>query len=116
MYVICYPTTMRLINTKTLELHEFEQSQTLRYAILSYIWENEEVTFTDMCSPHRPSKNGYAKVTQTGHLADQRDGLEYVWVDTCCTMQTHELRRCPMRTAACTAENDGSSRSTLNTI
>ncbi|KAI0418653.1 heterokaryon incompatibility protein-domain-containing protein [Xylaria grammica] len=79
---------MRLINSKTLQLHEFEQSSPgiPRYAILSHTWGDDEVTFHDMTSKHPAAlarKKGYAKIWQTCRLA-QQDNLEYVWIDTCC--------------------------------
>ncbi|GAW13229.1 hypothetical protein ANO14919_026090 [Xylariales sp. No.14919] len=79
---------MRLINSKTLQLHEFEQSSPgiPRYAILSHTWGDDEVTFHDMTSKHPAAlarKKGYAKIWQTCRLA-QRHNLEYVWIDTCC--------------------------------
>ncbi|KAK1238110.1 hypothetical protein MKX08_002689 [Trichoderma sp. CBMAI-0020] len=41
---------MRLINTKTLELEEFEDGWTPPYAILSHTWgsDSEELTFSDV--------------------------------------------------------------------
>ena len=75
---------MRLINTNTLELRDFNQSELPQYAILSHTWEDEdEVSFQEFGLPNRSSKKGYSKILQTCRLA-LRDGLEYAWVDTCC--------------------------------
>ncbi|KAK1752020.1 hypothetical protein QBC47DRAFT_306371, partial [Echria macrotheca] len=45
------PTTknakMRLINVKTLEMHEFFGNDTPRYAILSHTWGKDEISFQD---------------------------------------------------------------------
>jgi hypothetical protein len=38
------PATMRLLNTTTLEVEEFLQSQVPEYVILSHTWREEEVT------------------------------------------------------------------------
>ncbi|KAI3319183.1 heterokaryon incompatibility protein-domain-containing protein [Xylariaceae sp. AK1471] len=79
---------MRLIHTRTLKFHNFEQSSSSvpRYAILSHTWGKEEVTFRDMSSELTAAlieKEGYIKITQTCRLA-LKDNLEYAWIDTCC--------------------------------
>ena len=74
---------MRLINTRTLELHDFYLSDIPPYAILSHTWGDGEVSFQDMSSPGRASKPGYAKIVHTCRLA-QQEGLEFAWADTCC--------------------------------
>jgi hypothetical protein len=54
------------------------------YAILSHIWENEEVTFNDVKSRNQQEQlAGYSKLALTARLA-AKDGLEYFWVDACC--------------------------------
>jgi hypothetical protein len=56
-----------------------------KYAIPSHTWEAEEVTFEDL--QNRTSrKAGYNKIRFCGEQA-RRDGLQYFWVDTCCTDQ-----------------------------
>ncbi|KAI0973086.1 heterokaryon incompatibility protein-domain-containing protein [Xylaria arbuscula] len=79
---------MRLIHSKTLQFHEFEQSSSgvPPYAILSHTWGDEEVTFRHM--PSGPAmtcigKKGFTKIAETCRLA-QEHNLEYVWIDTCC--------------------------------
>jgi len=80
---------MRLINTKTLKLHEFTGSQMAdrHYAILSHTWGDEEVTFQDMqnlqTDPNVSAKKGFVKIF---HAAGQAalDNLQWLWVDTCC--------------------------------
>ncbi|KAI0541622.1 heterokaryon incompatibility protein-domain-containing protein [Xylaria digitata] len=76
---------MRLINSKTFRLHEFDQSSPSipRYAILSHTWEaGEEITFHDMSSFSSGSMRapnltkGFAKIMATCRLAWQ-DNLEY---------------------------------------
>ncbi|KAJ3554490.1 hypothetical protein NPX13_g10598 [Xylaria arbuscula] len=79
---------MRLINSRTLQFQEFEQSSSdvPQYAILSHTWGDEEVTFRDMSSGNiadATQKKGYAKIKETCRLA-RGQGLEYVWIDTCC--------------------------------
>ncbi|OTA69364.1 HET-domain-containing protein, partial [Hypoxylon sp. EC38] len=84
---------MRLLNSKTLELVEFEGDARVKYAILSHTWADEEVSFQDIQklsleyegsgSSSVQTKKGYAKI-QYCALQAQVDGLEYIWVDTCC--------------------------------
>ncbi|UKZ73057.1 hypothetical protein TrVFT333_000697 [Trichoderma virens FT-333] len=79
---------MRLINTETLTLSEFLETDIPRYAILSHTWEDQEVTFQDF--PHdatRSRKKGFAKLQKLCELARQ-DGLQYAWADTCCIDKT----------------------------
>ena len=58
---------------------------TTPYAILSHTWgeDDEEVTFEDLKDGSGKTKNGYKKLRFCGQQAS-RDGLQYVWVDTCC--------------------------------
>jgi hypothetical protein len=76
---------MRLINTITYELKEFLDSKVPSYAILSHRWENEEVMFKEFNggSSKDKAKQGYKKIKKACNQAT-KDGLEYVWVDTCC--------------------------------
>ncbi len=56
-----------------------------RYAILSHTWgaDAEEVTFRDLVDGTGEGKAGYGKIRFCGEQA-KRDGLQYLWVDTCC--------------------------------
>jgi hypothetical protein len=56
------------------------------YAILSHTWgaDDEEVTFKDLENGPDKVKAGYDKILFCGEQA-RRDGLQYFWVDTCCT-------------------------------
>jgi hypothetical protein len=75
---------MRLLDTKALEFHEFNQSQLPEYAILSHTWrQGEEVTFQEMLSKDRELKTGFAKIKNACSVARKHD-LDYAWVDTCC--------------------------------
>ncbi|KAH7381547.1 heterokaryon incompatibility protein-domain-containing protein [Pyrenochaeta sp. MPI-SDFR-AT-0127] len=82
---------MRLINATTLKLQSFiDDSQIPRYAILSHTWGTEEVTFEQFQNAQHVDLErtlGFQKIL----LASQqtlRDGLGYVWVDTCCIDKT----------------------------
>ena len=56
------------------------------YAILSHTWgaDKDEVTFGDWTNERGKSKPGYTKIEFCGKEA-QKDRLEHIWVDTCCT-------------------------------
>jgi Heterokaryon incompatibility protein (HET) len=55
------------------------------YAILSHTWgaDDEEVTFEDLTQGVGKNKAGYEKISFCEKQA-ARDGLQYVWIDTCC--------------------------------
>ncbi|KAF5368517.1 hypothetical protein D9758_002462 [Tetrapyrgos nigripes] len=74
---------MRLLNTETLQLHEF-YSDIPTYAILSHTWGSEEVTFQDMQNPQAAErKAGYAKVLGAcGHA--RKYNFKWIWIDSCC--------------------------------
>jgi hypothetical protein len=67
---------MRLVDTRTLKLKEFD-ALVPRYAVLSHRWEKEEVSFQDLSSGNGPNKHGYAKVVNCCQQA-LSDGLIYV--------------------------------------
>src|ERR1700709_2862162 len=80
---------MRLLNCRTLEFLEFRDDRKApRYAILSHRWEDDEVSFQDMNSSNCTSKRGFQKNERTCEQANL-DGLEYVWIDTCCIDKTN---------------------------
>ncbi|KAG9231096.1 heterokaryon incompatibility protein-domain-containing protein, partial [Amylocarpus encephaloides] len=77
---------MRLINAKTYALEEFWDEHAEKYAILSHRWEDGEVSLQDIESPTALSviqKKGLGKIKWSCKQA-LKDGLQYVWVDTCC--------------------------------
>jgi len=77
-----------------------------KYAILSHTWGAEEVTYEDLQKRTYRKKAGYKKIRFCGEQA-RRDGLQYFWVDTCCTIQTHHRRQRPTKRVAYAAENGG---------
>lgn len=77
---------MRLLNTSTLKLEQFDESIVPDYAILSHTWDADEITFKELQSSSQDelrTRKGYEKISFTTLQALQ-DGLEYVWIDTCC--------------------------------
>ncbi|RYO86962.1 hypothetical protein DL764_008929 [Monosporascus ibericus] len=82
---------MRLINVKTSKLEEFLDYKTPRYAILSHTWgdDREELTFRDV-EEGRIDKPGVGSVKFQGSCRQaEKDGLGYVWIDTCCIDKTN---------------------------
>ncbi|KAI8625495.1 heterokaryon incompatibility protein-domain-containing protein [Xylariaceae sp. FL1651] len=75
---------MRLLNAETLVISEWFVD-TPPYAILSHTWGDEEVSFSDMSEGSHESRDGkkYRKLLRCCKQVIS-DGLEYVWIDTCC--------------------------------
>ena len=77
---------MRLLNTKTLKLEEFNDQNRPEYAILSHTWAAEEVTFQDIQTlPKREfhERLGWIKIAKFCARA-KKCNYDYGWVDTCC--------------------------------
>lgn len=72
----------RLINTRTLALEVFQYSAP-PYATLSPTWASEEATLQDWQAGFKTDTAGHSKVIRICQRA-QHDGIDYVWVDTCC--------------------------------
>ena len=83
---------MRLLhlgNHGNICLAEFIGNEIPLYAILSHTWRQDgaEVTLKELLDGTGKSKAGYTKISFCGEQA-RRDGLQYFWVDTCCTIQS----------------------------
>lgn len=90
---------MRLIDSKLLEIREFGSSDVPEYAILSHRWGKDEVTLQQMQTWTQSKANaqagsiditslqGFQKIQQCCSRAI-KDGLKYVWIDTCCIDKT----------------------------
>lgn len=84
-------TRMRLLERQrdgSLRLTSNLADETLeqcRYAILSHRWGqvDEEPTYEDIKNGSGQHKAGYQKV-EFCRLQAQKDGLNYIWIDTCC--------------------------------
>jgi hypothetical protein len=67
------------------------------YAILSHTWgaDGEEITFNELmdCADRSKGKAGYNKIRFCGEQA-RLDGLEYIWVDTCCINKSNNTELC----------------------
>ncbi|KAK7462402.1 hypothetical protein VKT23_008001 [Stygiomarasmius scandens] len=74
---------MRLLNTKTFKLKEF-QVDIPPYAILSHTWDEEEVTFQDIRATFvAKRKAGWSKVKNACAYALKHE-FEWIWIDSCC--------------------------------
>ena len=78
---------MHLLSVTTLTLHSFIGEAIPPYAILSHVWGPEEVSYVLMAKPKHSSAAkllaGFSKIEMCCKQA-QRDGHQWVWVDTCC--------------------------------
>jgi hypothetical protein len=78
---------MRLLKATTLDLEEVLDNDVPKYAILSHTWGNEEVTLQELQTQEAKTKAGYDKIKEAARLT-LADGLDYVWIDTCCIDKT----------------------------
>lgn len=83
---------MRLIDTTTLHLREFFDSQRPAYSILSHTWGSEEVNFQEWMeweegNPTQKArveaKRGFQKIERACQVA-RAHRHDYIWVDTNC--------------------------------
>jgi hypothetical protein len=73
---------MRLLDTKTLELHEFFDNNIPKYAILSHRWEAGEVSFQDVTQRRNRQAPGWNKIKKFCAFACE-NRYKWAWVDTC---------------------------------
>lgn len=78
---------MRTLCVRTFTLIDSSKQEIPAYAILSHTWDGDnELLFEDMLPDNLPgarAKSGYSKVYRACRQA-KRDGLLYLWADTCC--------------------------------
>ncbi|KAK5994455.1 Vegetative incompatibility protein HET-E-1 [Cladobotryum mycophilum] len=74
---------MRLLNTSSLKLQEFDDESLPTYVILSHTWGQDEVLFDNIQDNTAAGRKGYAKVLACCQKA-AKEGFEWVWIDTCC--------------------------------
>ena len=90
---------MRLLNTNTYKLQDFEGRKIPEYAILSHRWTDNEITYQDLANipktrfgnlQHGDAERnvGIYKIGYTCAVARQ-NGIEWVWIDTCCIDKTN---------------------------
>ncbi|KAI1321254.1 heterokaryon incompatibility [Xylariaceae sp. FL0255] len=74
---------MRLLNTTTLELANFDDEFQVSYAILSHTWGRNEIQLQDLQDTQWKARPEARKVQESARIAVKRD-LAYIWIDTCC--------------------------------
>lgn len=74
---------MHLLNVETHRLEEYFDDGVPPYAILSHTWDADEVLYRQICGEAGYAPGSSAKVDGCCAQA-ARDGLRYVWIDTCC--------------------------------
>ena len=74
---------MRLINVRTRRTEEFYGKAIPKYAILSHTWGPREITLQTMQTFGASYKRWPLKLSGLCMQAAD-DGIDYVWVDTCC--------------------------------
>ena len=84
---------MRLLDTATVELHEFHGEAIPDYAILSHTWGQDEVSFQDLQRhnklPYRAmiSRDGLREEVTIHDLPGQsNDGLGWQKIRSCCAL------------------------------
>jgi hypothetical protein len=78
---------MRLIDTTTLKLVEFYDTNIPQYVILSHTWGSQEVSMHDLSTAPQfmlDHSEGYRKIKSCCEKAWSTLGIHYCWVDTCC--------------------------------
>lgn len=80
---------MRLLDTATVELHEFFGDNIPEYAILSHTWGDGEISYQSLeqAKTEASPRPGYGKICQCCELA-RSNGYRYLWIDTCCIDKT----------------------------
>jgi hypothetical protein len=76
-------TTMRLLNTETVKLHDSFGRAPPDYAILSHRWGEDEVSYKDVLKGRNLEAAGWTKVKQCCSFV-HKQGFQWVWIDTCC--------------------------------
>lgn len=74
---------MRLLNITKHELEEFRGNDIPLYAILSYTWGKNDITFQDIGGSSMEEKEEYKKIRETCSIAADY-GFDYIWIDTYC--------------------------------
>jgi hypothetical protein len=73
-------------------LRTFDSDELPAYAILSHTWHidnSQEVSFEEVQAGRGEGKKGYKKIRFCAEQA-ARDGLRYIWVDTCCIKKSSD--------------------------
>ena len=74
---------MRLLNSSSFQLEDFDPDKIPDYAILSHTWRKHEVSFADMKKGGAEGKVEYDKIQQSCQQPVAQE-CGYIWIDTCC--------------------------------
>ncbi len=72
-----------------------------QFGLQGFVREN---ILKDLADNTAKNKAGYAKLLFRAERV-ATDSLEWIWIDTCCTIQTHHQRQCPTERVAHAVEN-----------
>ncbi|RKK25689.1 hypothetical protein BFJ66_g7587 [Fusarium oxysporum f. sp. cepae] len=78
---------MRLLNVVDERLESFfDENEIPPYGVLSHRWGKDEITFQDLTQGSLQDFQDRQSFSKIWYLLDRadKDGLSYVWVDTCC--------------------------------
>ncbi|KAF2730040.1 HET-domain-containing protein, partial [Polyplosphaeria fusca] len=81
---------MRLVDANTHKVREFIDDDNIpKFAILSHTWGAEEITLQQLQDAYGTAREraGFVKISLSCEQA-LRDGLDWVWIDTCCIDKT----------------------------
>ncbi|KAH8649510.1 heterokaryon incompatibility protein-domain-containing protein [Tricladium varicosporioides] len=81
---------MRLLHATSIELKEFSDDSTPKYAIISHRWQDGEVSYQHMQNGSATNMRGYSKLKLCCRQAT-KENLEYIWIDTCCIDKTNSV-------------------------
>lgn len=79
---------MWLLHSTTYEIHEHFEHAIPRYAVLSHMWGGNEVPFME-CQALSPEERGRIEKIRRCCLQAVKDGIQWVWIDTCCIVRSH---------------------------
>jgi hypothetical protein len=82
---------MRLLNSSTYQLHEFNEPEK-PYAIFSHTWGSDEVSLQDYQESIAQTKKGFQKIKLCCDQA-AKDKIPWVWIDTCCMNRLDSAER-----------------------
>lgn len=67
------------------EFAEFRDDKSPTYAIASYRWQGEEVTYQEVNTKRNTNKKGYQKVRHFAKYVQKSvPTFKWLWIDTCC--------------------------------
>ena len=87
---VSFPDSRCYLNMRLIDVHKFPPAEpedkftNRRYAILSHVWDQEELTFNDLHDPGRANGLLSADKIRGAQRQAATDGLDSIWIDTLC--------------------------------